>query len=123
MSKVFAENANRDPYIDPSTGDLAMLTDIPGNPVATAQICKSRVEAQRGEMKYATDQGMPMMVTAFDSFNPHQFEAAARTIILATPNVKSIVSFSMYRDGNTLYYSTVIDTTYGATTIIGIAAQ
>lgn len=123
MSKVFAENANRDPYIDPSTGDLAMLTDTIGNPVATAQICKSRIEAQRGEMKYATDQGMPTMQTAFESFNPHQFEAAARTIILGTPNVKSISSFSMYRDGNTLNYSTVIETTYGTTTIIGIAAQ
>lgn len=123
MSKVFAENANRDPYIDPSTGDLAMLTDTIGNPVATAQICKSRIEAQRGEMKYAADQGMPTMATAFESFNPHQFEAAARTIILATPNVKSISSFSMYRDGNALYYSTVIETTYGTATINGLAAQ
>lgn len=123
MSKVIAENANRDVYIDPTTGDIAILSDVVGNPAATAQLCKSRVEAQRGEMKYATDQGMPTKATAFDTFNPHQFEAAVRMIILDTPNVVSISSFSMYRDGDTLYYSTTIETTYGTATINGIATQ
>jgi hypothetical protein len=123
MTIIFAENANNDPYIDPTTGDLAVLTDAPGNPAATAQLCKSRIEAQRKEMKYAMDQGMPMMDTAFNTFNPHQFEAAARTILMNTPNVTAVSSFNMYQDGNTLRYSATIDTTFGSAKINGVATQ
>ena len=119
MFIVFAENANRDTYIDPATGDQAILTGAD----AVAQLCKSRIEAQRGEMVYATDQGMPMRSTAFDTFNPHQFEAAARTIILGTQHVTGIESFSMYRDGNTLNYSAVITTAFGSTTVGGTTTQ
>jgi hypothetical protein len=115
MTLVFAENANRDIYIDPTTGDLAVLTGA----AATAQLCKSRIEAQRKEMKYAADQGMPTMDTAFNTFNPHQFEAAARAIILATPNVTSIQSFDMYQNGGTLNYSIVIQSSDGTATITG----
>jgi hypothetical protein len=123
MTTVIAENSNNDPYIDPTTGDLAVLVDTQGNPVATAQLCKSRIEAQRGEMKYAADQGMPTMTTAFESFNPHQFEAAARTILMGTPNVTSVSSFSMYRDGNTLNYAATIETTFGPAQINGVVTQ
>lgn len=119
MLIVFAENTNRDVYIDPATGDLAVLTGA----AAVAQLCKSRIEAQRGEMVYAMNQGMPTRATAFDTFNPHQFEAAARTIIQGTPYVTGIESFTMYRDGNTLNYSASITTTYGSTTIGGTATQ
>lgn len=123
MTTVFAENENRDTYIDPATGDIAVLIDTIGNPVATAQLCKSRVEAQRNEMRYSTDEGMPMFDTAFNSFNPKQFEAAARSIFLATPNVTGVASFSMYRNGNALNYTAVIDTTFGQTTITGTVTQ
>jgi hypothetical protein len=119
MLMVFAENENRDPYIDPETGDQAVLFGAP----AVAQLCKSRVEAQRNEMKYAADQGMPTFQTAFNTFNPQQFEAAARTIILATTDVTGIESFSMYQDGNTLYYTAVITSVYDQVTITGIANQ
>ena len=47
MTSVVAENANRDAYIDPVTGDIAILVDTPGNPVATAQLCKSRIAFRR----------------------------------------------------------------------------
>lgn len=119
MLIVFAEDENGDMYIDPATGDQAILTGA----AAVAQLCKSRIEAQRGEMRYAADQGMPTRATAFDTFNPHQFEAAARTIILGTTDVTGIESFSMYRDGNTLNYTAVITTNYGSTTIGGTATQ
>lgn len=123
MTMVFAENANRDAYIDPATGDMAILTDAQGNAEATGQLCKSRIEAQHGEMRYATDEGMPTAATAFNTFNPKQFEAAARAIILGTPNVTAVPSFSMYQDSNTLNYAAVIDTIFGITTITGMATQ
>lgn len=123
MTMVFAENAKRDVYIDPATGDQAILLDMTGNAAATGQLCKSRIEAQRGEMRYATDKGMPTAATAFNTFNPQQFEAAARSIILGTPNVTGIQSFSMYRDGNTLNYAAAIITIYGNTIITGTTTQ
>lgn len=113
MPLVFAENANRDIYIDPTTGDMAVLTDAE----AVAQLCKSRIEAQRGEMKYAANTGMPTRATAWDTFNPQQFEAAARAIWLATTGVSAVTSFSMWRDGNTLYYVAQISTIYGTATV------
>lgn len=119
MLIVFAENENRDPYIDPQTGDLAVLSGS----AAVAQLCKSRVEAQRGEMKYATDEGMPDFATAFDTFNPAQFEAACRTILTGTTGVNTVESFSMYQGGNTLYYTAVMTNIYDdqPVTITGVA--
>lgn len=110
------ENGNRDIYCD-SDGNLAFVTDVQGSPVATALILKSRVEAQRGEMIYATDQGMPTRATAWDTFNPKQFEAAWYAIALATQNVASVRSFDMYQAGNTLNYAAVIQTTYGTASV------
>jgi hypothetical protein len=105
-------------------GNIAFFTDAaPNNAIATGQLCKSRIEAQRGEMKYAADSGMPTAQTAFNTFNPKQFEAAARAIITNTPNVTGVESFSMYSNANVLNYSTVIDTVYGQTTITGLAGQ
>lgn len=116
MTMTIAENANRDLYCD-SNGNLAFISDVTGSPVATAQILKSRVEAQRGEMIYATDQGMPTRATAWDTFNPKQYEAAWRAIALATPNVNAVQSFDMYKSGNTLNYAASIQTTYGTGTV------
>lgn len=113
---TIAENDNRDMFVD-SNGNLAFVTDVQGDPVATALVLKSRVEAQRGEMKYATDQGMPTRATAWDTFNPKQYEAAWRLIALATPGVTAIQSFNMYRDANTLNYAAVMTTIYGTGTV------
>lgn len=120
MLMLFAENENRDPFIDPETGDMAIVTGA----AAVGQLSKSRMEAQRNEMKYAKDQGMPMFQTAFNQFNPSQFEAAARTIILGTTDVTGIQSFSMSSVDGVLSYTAVMTTVYDeTTTITGIAAQ
>lgn len=116
MTTTIAENANRDWYAG-SDGNLVFIADAADNAIATAQLCKSRIEAQRGEMKYSKDQGMPTRATAWDQFNPKQFEAAARSIILATPNVTAIQSFTMFRNGNELDYTAVIQTIYGTATV------
>ena len=120
MLMLFAENENRDPFIDPETGDMAIVTGA----AAVAQLSKSRVEAQRNEMKYANNEGMPMFLTAFNQLNPSQFEAAARTIILATTDVTGIESFTMSSVDGVLSYTAVITTVYDeSVTITGIATQ
>lgn len=115
MSTTIAENSNRDLFIG-DDGNVAFLTDVTGNPVATALLTKSRVESQRGEMMYAKDQGMPTRATAWDTFNPKQFEAAARSIITATPNVTGVSSFTLSQNpqnANELDYDAQINTTFG----------
>lgn len=118
MTTTIAENANRDMFLDGS-GNVAFYSAAD----AVGQLCKSRIEAQRGEMKYATNQGMPTGQTAFNQFNPLQFEAAARMIITGTStDVTGVTSFSMYSNDNVLNYTAVIATIYGQTTITGIAS-
>jgi len=116
MSLTIAENANRDMFLG-DDGNIAFLTDVQGAPIATAQLTKSRVESQRGEMMYAKDQGMPTRATAWDRFNPKQFEAAARSIINGTPNVTGVPSFTIQKQGNDLDYVAQVDTIYGPTTV------
>jgi hypothetical protein len=112
MTQSVAENSNNDFYLG-DDGNIAFVTAL----AAVAQLCVSRVEAQRGEMIYAADQGMPTRATAWDQFNPNQFEAAARAIILATPDVTAVTSFTLTRQGNDLVYSADISTIYGSTTV------
>lgn len=116
MTTTIAENAVRDWYAG-TDGNLVFISDAPGNAIATAQLCKSRIEAQRNEMVYSMNEGMPTRATAWDQFNPKQFEAAARAIISGTPNVIQIVSFDMFKNGNALDYAAVIQTTYGTATV------
>ncbi len=117
MSTTIAENANRDLYLG-TDGNIAFLTDVTGNPIATAQLTKGRMESQQGEMIYATADGMPTRETAWDNYNTKQFEAAARSIIVNTPEVTGVASFTMNTDTeNTLTYDAQINTTYGTTTV------
>lgn len=112
MTVTVAENQNRDIYLD-SSRNIALFVSAR----AIAQLTKSRVEAQRGEMKYAANQGLPARQTAWDVFNPKQFEAAVRSIILSTPDVTGIQSFALIKDGNKLQYTAVIETIYGTASL------
>lgn len=112
MTTTVAEDANRDMFLG-ADGNVAFLSAAP----CIAQLTKSRIEAQRGEMIYAMDQGMPTRATAWDTFNPKQFEAAARSIILATPDVTNIESFDMTKQEDVLNYSATIKTIYGTVTV------
>lgn len=112
MTTSFAEDDNRDMYRG-ADGNIAFVSAAP----CIAQLTKSRVESQRGEMIYAMNQGMPTRTTAWDTFNPKQFEAAARAIILATSDVTGIQTFNMTKQENTLNYSATIRTIYGTVTV------
>lgn len=116
MSLTLDETATRDMFAD-GDGNLAFALDVPGAANATSLILKARVEAQRNEMRYAMNQGMPTRATAWDTFNPKQYEAAWRAIALATENVTGVTEFDMYRDGDTLNYSATITTTFGTSTV------
>lgn len=94
-------------------GRLAIVTDAD----AVGQNCKTAMQAQRFEMVYRYNDGMPTRQTAFDRFNPAQFEASARAVIMAVEGVESIQSFEVDKVGNSVVYSAAIQTIYGPTVV------
>lgn len=114
MTQTLASDANNDIYLD-RAGRLRMVSGAE----AVAANCRSAVQAQRGEMMYAADKGMPTFATAWNGYRPMQFEAAARSIILAVPEVLAVESFTIQRTGEILGYTAVIRTTYGEAVVNG----
>lgn len=94
-------------------GRLAFVTDA----AAVGQNAKTAMQAQRFEMVYRYDDGMPTRQTAFDRYSPAQFEAAARAVIMRVEGVESIQSFTVDRVGNALVYTAAIQTIYGPTVV------
>lgn len=112
--RSFAVDANNDLFLDAS-GNLAFVTGVN----AVGQNCQTAVKAQRGEMILAMNKGMPTRATAWDQYNPSQFEAAVRSIILSVDGVLSITAFAMVKQDNDLKYVASIHTIYGPTQING----
>lgn len=94
-------------------GNLAVATGLD----AVAALCKNAMQAQRGEMVLAADQGMPTFDTAWNVYNPVQFEAAARVTLQAVTDVLSVENFSLVRQGEVLSYTATIRTIYGETVL------
>lgn len=111
---TLATNELNDIYID-GGGLLAIRREL----AALAQCCETAIQAQRGEMVYAADQGMPMMATAFMDYDPQGFEAAARAILRTIPGVLEVVAFNVSRADGALRYTAVILTVYGEAPISG----
>jgi hypothetical protein len=114
MTQTLASDANNDLILD-RIGRVLMLNGAD----AVAANCRSAVQAQRGEMMFAADKGMPTFATAWNRYRPVQFEAAARAIIRAVPGVVSVVSFTARRQGEILGYTAVIQTIYGEAVVNG----
>ena len=114
MTQTFGSTQSNDFYLD-RRGNITVLSGVQ----AVGDLCRTAVQAQRGEMQYAADQGMPTFATAWNRYNPVQFEAAARAILRRIPDVLGVVSFAVERRGDVLGYTAVIQTVYGETTING----
>jgi hypothetical protein len=113
MKQMIASDVNND--IITVNGNIRFLTGIN----AVLQNCKSAMLAQRGEMMYALTSGMPWRATTFDRYDPRQFEAAARDVLLGVTGVVSVLSFNMQAQNGVLTYATTIQTIYGNGVING----
>lgn len=111
---TLSTNENGDIFLG-ADGNLATSRDL----AALGQCCETAIAAQRGEMVYAIDQGMPMRLTAFDNYDPNGFEAAARSILLGIPGVLQVLAFNVEKVANTLNYIALISTIYGTAAING----
>jgi hypothetical protein len=108
MTQTLASNANNDLIVN-SRGNLLIYRDLS----AVAADCRSAMQAQRGEMVFAIDRGMPTLETAWNRYQPAQFEAAARKVILRNPDVRAVQSVTVTREREVLRYTAVIQTIYG----------
>ena len=106
MLRTFAINDKNDFALD-----RAGNTQVLEGAFAVSDVCRNAVQDQLGEMLYAMSEGMPTAATVFNNYNPSQFEAAARGIILGVPGVREIESFTVNRTGDVLRYTAVITLT------------
>lgn len=114
MTQTLATGVNND-LVRHRDGNVSVLTGV----AAVADLCKTAVQAQLGEMMYAADKGMPTFATAWNDYNPVQFEAAARVIIQNVVDVLGVESFTVSRQGEALRYTAVIRTVYGEAVVNG----
>lgn len=112
MVQSIAIDDNGDMFLD-GNSNLGMVSGAD----AVGQNCVTAMRAQKGEMQYALQSGMPTMATAFDRYDPIAFEAAARKVIRAVVGVVSVTAFSVVQVGNELQYAATIQTIYGSTAI------
>lgn len=103
-----ALNGKHSLYLD-AAGNLALANNLE----ACLQDCKTAMLAQRAEMIYAMDEGIPYRQTSWDQYRPAQFEAATRTTILSVPGVVRIDSFTFSFSGNVFSYTATIVTDWG----------
>lgn len=66
------------------------------------------MKTQVGEVVLNLVRGVPTRETVWSNWNPIQFEAFARRILLSVPNVKAVVSFEVERVGDTAFYTATI---------------
>jgi enamine deaminase RidA (YjgF/YER057c/UK114 family) len=102
--------APNDLYLD-DDGNIVMATDIQ----AALQACAEAAKTLLGEMVLNTDQGIPYFQTVWVGVpNVQQFNAALRAAFLAVPNVIEVVSLITSQQNNTLQYTAIIRTSFGA---------
>jgi hypothetical protein len=109
MRKTIATDSNNDMFIDTS-GSVAMYTDVN----AVLQSCEHAVKTMRGELVLQGDIGMPNFQLIWNGApNIPQALSAARTALMAVPDVIGISELSAFVQNNVLYYNATIETIYG----------
>ena len=112
--KILEENSSHDLFMGPNN-QLGLLTGIQ----ATLQACASAIEAQRGEMQYDTNRGVPTHDTLWTGVpNQQRFQFYCREAILGVSGVTAIKRFDTDILDNTLEYEAEIVTEFG-TGVIG----
>lgn len=109
MTQTFAIDPVNGDMVRGADGNLTILSGLD----AVLQNCSTAMRAQRNEMIYAQQDGMPMRATAFDQYLPKQFAAAGRVTLAAVDGVVKVQSFTVTSVNNTLRYAAVVKTIYG----------
>lgn len=114
MTKTFESNTAND-LVRGADGNLSIVSGL----AAVALNCRSAMQAQRGEMVFAADRGIPTFGTVWNAYRPAQFEAAARAALRRVDGVLSIDEFTVTRAGDAFGYTATIRTAYGRAAVNG----
>ena len=115
MTQTFATNETNDLYRG-RDGNLAIVSGLE----AVKQACQTAVKAQKNEMIYAYEAGMPDFAAIWvGSPNYGQYRAALNVTLAGVDGVLSIEKISLERIKNRLAYQAVITTRYGSAVIRG----
>lgn len=113
---TLAENSNNDIFVDPATGNLAIVNGL----AQCVQNCGAAMETMLGECVLALQTGMPYDATMWTTYLPKQFAAAGRVTLLTVQDVNAVESFVVSRQGDVGSYVAVIKTNFGPATIRGV---
>jgi hypothetical protein len=108
MTQAIACTRNYDMFLDAS-GHIALVSGL----AAVLQNCRSALSVKLGECFLNLTRGMPFDAAAFASYNPAQFEAAGRQLLLQIAGVVAVKSFTIFRKGAVFRYTAQISTIYG----------
>lgn len=107
--KILGENANRDLFMGPNN-QLVLRTGL----FATLQACTSAIEAQRGEMQYDINRGIPTHATLWSGVpNQQLFQFYCQEALKAVSGVVVVTRFNTDIFENTLEYEAEIVTDFG----------
>jgi len=108
--KILGENNNNDLFIG-TNNQLVVRTGID----AVVQASKSAIEAQRGEMQFATNRGIPTDQTLWSgTAEQQQFQFYCRQALVRLPDVVRVSSFITTIADNTLSYEATIITVFSS---------
>ena len=115
MTQTFTSNTNNDLFIG-SDGKLSISSGID----AVLNACRTAALAQRGEMIFATNKGIPNFDVTFSGApNLALFEAFLRANLEAVDSVVEVEDLSTSNENNVLSYSATIKTLYGTGSLNG----
>lgn len=113
MTIQIGVNANNDIFLD-SAGNLTMVTDL----TACVQACQQAAQAQRGEMQFHLNRGVPNFQVIWNgSPNVAQWRAAIREELLLTQDVTGVQELNVSLVGDEANYTAVIKSAFGTGTV------
>ena len=109
--------------LDPN-GDFTISTGADfyiDSPEAVVQAVKTRLALFLGDWFLDLDDGVPWRTEVLGKYTQSTYDVVVKQRILATPGIRSILSYSSNMDGESrsLSYDILIDTIYGTVTIQG----
>lgn len=108
-------NTNNDIFLD-SIGNLNMVVDL----TETMQAAQQAAQAQRGEMQYHLDRGVPSMQVVWSGRpSAAQLRAAIRAELLLVTDVTGVPALNVAFEGDAAVYTADITTTFGPGVING----
>lgn len=108
-------NDGNDIYID-GVGNLVMVNDL----ICCEQAAQQAAQAQRSEMQYHLNRGVPSMQVVWSGHpSAAQLRAAIRAELLLTTDVTGVPSLVVALEGEDAVYTADITTTFGPGVVNG----